>query len=65
MPLLHAVTIGVITSYSIHYTKLYERVDLHKLRADRGDVAYAVPSPERRSSGNWVLPAVPLVKSGS
>ena len=41
------------------------RIDLRKVRADRGDVAYAVPSPARRSSGNWVLPPVPLVKPGT
>ena len=37
------------------------RIDLKKLRADAGDVAYAIPCPERRTSGNWVLDPVPLV----
>jgi hypothetical protein len=26
-------------------------------------VAYAIPSPARRESGNWVLDAVPLLGS--
>ena len=29
------------------------RVDLAKLRATSGDVGYAVPCPDRRTSGNW------------
>ncbi len=37
------------------------RVDVKKLRADAGDVAYAIPCPDRRTSGNWVLDAVPLL----
>jgi hypothetical protein len=24
-------------------------------------VAYAIPSPERRTSGNWVLDPIPLI----
>ncbi len=35
------------------------RIDLNALRAARGDVAVAVPCPERRTSGNWVLDEVP------
>ena len=38
------------------------RVDFKALQADHGDVAYAIPCPERRNSGNWVLDPVPLKK---
>ena len=37
------------------------RIDTRKLRSNHGDVAYAVPCPERHNSGNWVLDAVPTV----
>ena len=37
------------------------RIDRKKLRDDAGDVAYAIPCPDRRTSGNWVLDPVPLV----
>lgn len=37
------------------------RIDLRKLRDDQGDVAYAIPCPDRRTSGNWVLDPVPLL----
>jgi phenylpropionate dioxygenase-like ring-hydroxylating dioxygenase large terminal subunit len=37
------------------------RIDLAALRANAGDVAYAVPCPARRTSRNWVLDPVPLV----
>jgi phenylpropionate dioxygenase-like ring-hydroxylating dioxygenase large terminal subunit len=37
------------------------RLDWQKLRENAGDVAYAIPSPGRRLSKNWVLDAVPLV----
>lgn len=36
------------------------RIDRAALARDAGDVAYAIPSPARTASGNWVLPAVPL-----
>jgi hypothetical protein len=32
------------------------------LREDRGDVAYAIPCPDRRTAGNWVVDEVPLRK---
>lgn len=41
------------------------RLDFKAMGQNHGDVAYAIPSPERRNSGNWVLdpvllkPAVP------
>jgi Vanillate O-demethylase oxygenase C-terminal domain len=37
------------------------RLNLKQLRADAGDVAYAIPSPGRRTSGNWVLDPIPLI----
>jgi len=37
------------------------RIDQETLRAKRGDVAFAIPSPARRTSGNWVLDPVPLM----
>ncbi len=37
------------------------RIDIKELNAKRGDVAFAIPSPARRSSGNWVLDPIPLV----
>jgi hypothetical protein len=37
------------------------RIDLKALKARQGDVAFAIPCPDRRESGNWVLDAVPLV----
>lgn len=37
------------------------RIDMQKLRENEGDVAYAVPCPARRESGNWVLDPVPTV----
>ena len=39
------------------------RIDQRALKRDEGDVAYVVPSPARRESGNWVLPPVPLVSA--
>jgi len=37
------------------------RVDMKALRAQQGDVAFAIPCPGRRESGNWVLDPVPLL----
>jgi phenylpropionate dioxygenase-like ring-hydroxylating dioxygenase large terminal subunit len=37
------------------------RIDLKKLRETAGDVAYAIPCPDRRTSGNWVLDPIPLL----
>lgn len=36
-------------------------IDLKAMREKRGDVAFAIPCPERRISGNWVLDPVPLM----
>jgi phenylpropionate dioxygenase-like ring-hydroxylating dioxygenase large terminal subunit len=37
------------------------RIDLKAMRANADDIAYAIPSPGRRTSKNWVLDTVPLV----
>ena len=37
------------------------RMDRKRLQEDHGDVAYAIPCPQRRTSGNWVLDEVPLL----
>ncbi len=36
------------------------RIDYKKLMAKKGDVAFAIPCPGRRESGNWVLDTVPM-----
>jgi phenylpropionate dioxygenase-like ring-hydroxylating dioxygenase large terminal subunit len=37
------------------------RIDYRSMERTRGDIAYAIPCPERRLSKSWVLDAVPLV----
>jgi phenylpropionate dioxygenase-like ring-hydroxylating dioxygenase large terminal subunit len=37
------------------------RIDLKSVRRASGDVAYAIPCPDRRNSGNWVLEPVPVM----
>ena len=37
------------------------RIDHRAMRNTAGDIAYAIPSPDRRTSKNWVLDAVPLL----
>jgi len=37
------------------------RIDVKQLERQSGDVAYAIPSPDRRESGNWILDEVPLL----
>ncbi|MAF83120.1 MAG: aromatic ring-hydroxylating dioxygenase subunit alpha [Gammaproteobacteria bacterium] len=37
------------------------RIDQQELRAKRGDIAFAIPSPDRREHKNWVLDPVPLM----
>jgi len=41
------------------------RIDMNALRAKQGDVAFSIPSPARRESGNWVLDSVPLMGAGA
>ena len=40
------------------------RIDFKRLQAEKGDVAFAIPSPGRRESGNWVLDTIPLKEGG-
>ena len=35
------------------------RIDWSELERNKGNVAYAIPSPQRRESGNWILDSVP------
>ena len=37
------------------------RIDRQKLRVRDGDVAYAIPCPDRRNSRNWVLDPIPTL----
>jgi phenylpropionate dioxygenase-like ring-hydroxylating dioxygenase large terminal subunit len=42
------------------------RIDVEKFNANHGTKrAYAIPCPARRTSGNWVLDAIPLIKDGA
>lgn len=38
------------------------RIDWKELQDKRGDVAFAIPCPARRTEKNWVLDTVPLIK---
>jgi phenylpropionate dioxygenase-like ring-hydroxylating dioxygenase large terminal subunit len=40
------------------------RIDFKRLQEEKGDIAFAIPSPGRRESGNWVLDTVPLKEGG-
>ena len=40
------------------------RIDWNELQARRGDVAFAIPSPARRTEKNWILDTVPLMEPG-
>ncbi len=37
------------------------RIDVPEMKAIQGDVAFAIPCPDRRTSGNWVLDSIPLL----
>jgi phenylpropionate dioxygenase-like ring-hydroxylating dioxygenase large terminal subunit len=37
------------------------RMDAKVMQQNYGDIAYAIPCPERRETGNWVLEPVPLL----
>ena len=39
------------------------RIDTDELNRNRGKVAYAIPGPDRRTSGNWVLDPIPLIEA--
>jgi hypothetical protein len=38
---------------------------METLRNKRGDVAYAIPCPARRTEKNWVLDSVPLLPAAA
>jgi phenylpropionate dioxygenase-like ring-hydroxylating dioxygenase large terminal subunit len=40
------------------------RIDFETMQTRKGDTAFAIPSPARRESGNWVLDTVPLKEGG-
>lgn len=40
-------------------------IDWRKLKQEQGDVAYVIPCPARRDTGNWILPGVPLMSAES
>jgi phenylpropionate dioxygenase-like ring-hydroxylating dioxygenase large terminal subunit len=42
------------------FDKLGWKIDFDQLKARKGKTAFAIPSPGRRTSGNWVLEPVPL-----
>ncbi len=37
------------------------RIDLDSVKEQKGDRAFAIPSPSRRESKNWVLKSIPLI----
>lgn len=49
-----------------HYLKRWEengwRIDSKKFREMSGDVAMAIPSPERKTTKGWVIDEIPLIK---
>jgi phenylpropionate dioxygenase-like ring-hydroxylating dioxygenase large terminal subunit len=40
------------------------RIDYKALQEQKGDMAFAIPSPGRREGGNWVLDTIPLQPGG-
>jgi len=41
------------------------RIDQQSFRDQRGDVAFAIPSPQRRTSKNWVLETLPMMPAAA
>ena len=39
------------------------RIDFETVKAKKGKAAMAIPSPARRTAGNWVVEPVPLLKT--
>jgi hypothetical protein len=37
------------------------RIDRKALQNNAGDIAHAIPSPQRATEKNWVLDSVPLI----
>jgi len=59
---LLTTTDEMIVRYRDHlkeWDKLGWRLDTRAMAAREGDVAYAIPCPARRDSGNWILDEVP------
>ncbi len=57
---------GIIVKYRKSLSEWQGRgwqIDRRVMQQNDGDIAYAIPSPARRESGNWVLDPVPLVKA--
>jgi len=53
--------IGAYRKFLKNLEKQGWRMDLRAIRNTTGDIAYAIPSPERCTSKNWVLDTVPLL----
>jgi phenylpropionate dioxygenase-like ring-hydroxylating dioxygenase large terminal subunit len=54
---------GAVISYRKHLKTWKEkgwRIDMETLNVKRQNMAFAIPCPARRTSGNWVLNPVPL-----
>ena len=55
---------GIIVRYR-EWLKKFEkkgwRIDRKIMQENAGDIAYAIPCPARRESGNWVLEPTPMV----
>jgi phenylpropionate dioxygenase-like ring-hydroxylating dioxygenase large terminal subunit len=47
------------------WTRRGWQIDRRAMRDRHGDVAVAIPCPDRRTSGNWVLDEVPRVKDAT
>ena len=41
------------------------RIDRKTLKENHGDIAFAIPCPERHHSGNWVLDPIPLMPAAA
>ncbi len=55
--------VGAYRSWLEKFDDMGWRIDMDKFNAHHGkDRAYAIPSPSRRTSGNWVLDPVPTIK---
>jgi phenylpropionate dioxygenase-like ring-hydroxylating dioxygenase large terminal subunit len=55
---------GAVVSYRQYLQRWADqgwRIDLKKLREQRGDKASAIPCPQRRTTKNWVINPVPLM----
>lgn len=53
--------IGQYRRHLAEWEGLGWRLDLGALKANAGDIAYAIPCPARRTEKNWVLDAAPVV----